>query len=595
MLGLHIKEMVALVGLAIAAVGWGDMFFPVNSQMFRLLKDDGGERMFARDADEPRALVGEGGWMGELRGRDALLLSADERQGLYFVNGLLRKRLINGRERAVQVEPPKNTGLEAIKGFWPPQESRLKAGAAPDDYWAQDHRLRLWFKNPNLAGGLMALLALFSLGLVFFRGWLWKMTGMLVAFVFLALLIKTESRAAMLAFGFGCGLMALVRVKSLLSWRVWLPVVLCVGLAGGYMALQKNGGRFTTKMFQEGNSNLSRIPIWLEVPRMMADAPWGWGAGESGKAYIRWYQDKSTCLLENLVSGHCTFLVEHGWPMRFTYAFLWSLAFILCLGYAMRGRNPMPLAVVGAFAFIGLFHPVVYAWELWVVPVFASVVVLWGSRRDIANLKGAVPICIAAGISAAFCIALLVEGKWRTGNEKKIPVFGSADSVCVNNDSPEMWIVDDDYVLHGGYWWLMGRELRDWCARNPQERSLGHTFSINAVPASCRRLVIVGERCEEFCRSWRQILADHAKLSEVVLLSPSFPAESLSVELPAGCSLQVIQGGLVARAAGYGVKPNCLRIVEGASLYIPDWLDIVSPSIADASHGQSSAVAGGNP
>ena len=71
---------VALIALALSLASWGDTFSPANAQMFRLLRDDGDEQMFARDEDEPRALVGEGGWMGELRGADALLLSADERQ-----------------------------------------------------------------------------------------------------------------------------------------------------------------------------------------------------------------------------------------------------------------------------------------------------------------------------------------------------------------------------------------------------------------------------------------------------------------------------------------------------------------------------------
>ena len=552
-------------------------FFPVNAQIYELRQPNGGEQMFARDQDEPRALVGESGWMGELRGADALLLSADERQGLYFVNGILRKRLVNGREVPVRAIPSQ-TGDAAIKALWPPKGSRLKAGAAPEDYWADAKRLRLWFKNPNLAGGLMALSALFVLGLLFFRQWSLKIAGAVMSLAFLALLVKTESRAAMLAFGFGCGLVVLVRIKSLLSWKVLAPLFLCVGLFGGYMALQKNSSRFTTEMFKEGSSSLSRVPIWMEVPRMIADAPGGWGAGNSGKAYIRWYQDKSTCLLENLVSGHCTFLVEHGWPLRFTYLFLWIFTLLALFRAAWHGKNPMPLAVVGAFALMGMFHPAIYAWELWVIPILSCVIILlrWFNwRREI------VLAWIAGGGAMFLCLGIFAEGKWWGAARKKVPIHCHADAVSINTDRAETWIVDDDYVLHGGYWWLMGKEMRDWCAQDMAKRNIGHTFSLQSVPDSCKRLVVVGEVCEAFCREWNRFLLNHKALTDVVFLSPPFSAESISEDVRQKCKLRIIQGGLVARIANYKAKPESLKIVAGASLYIPNWLDEVSPLAHD--------------
>ena len=575
MLCIRKKGYVALIVLAVSLGSWGDIFFPVNAQMFRLLRDDGSEQMFARDADEPRALIGEGGWMGELRGRDALLLSADERQGLYFINGILRKRLANRREIPVRAITSQ-TGDAAIKALWPPKECRLKAGVAPEDYWADANRLRLWFKNPNLSGGLLAMLALFSLGQVFFRRLFWKMAGMVGTLVFIALLIKTESRAALLAFGFGCGLMMLVRVKSLLSWRVWFPIVLCVGLLGSYVTLQKRGGRFTTEMFQEGNSNLSRIPIWQEVPRMMAEAPWGWGAGESGKAYVRWYQDKNTCLLENLISGHCTFLVEHGWPLRFAYLFLWIFTLLALFRVAWRGGPPIPLAVVGAFGLMGMFHPTIYAWELWVIPILSCIATLSkGSNWR----HGIVLAWIAGGVAMFLCLGIFAEGKWWGATKKKVPIHGHTDAVSINTDRPETWIVDDDYILHGGYWWLMGKEMRDWCARDMAKRSIGHTFSLQAVPDSCKRLVVTGEVCETFCREWHQFLSNHRSLTDVVFLSPPFSAESVSGDVKQNCKLRIIQGGLVARIANYKVKQENLKIIVGASLYIPNWLDeVFSPT-----------------
>ena len=205
------KCLLLLAGMALApaACGADVTFFPVNADIYELRLSPKETRTFVRDAEEPSALVGEGGWMGELRdGNAALLLSEDQRNGFLFVNGLLRKRLIDGREQNVKPGKPSATGTAEVKKFWPPKETRLKAGTAPTDYWSDDSRLRLWFANPNLAGGLLALGALATLGLVFLLRLPWKIAGIVGAMTLLALLVKTESRASMLALVLGCGLMA---------------------------------------------------------------------------------------------------------------------------------------------------------------------------------------------------------------------------------------------------------------------------------------------------------------------------------------------------------------------------------------------------
>ena len=571
--------LLAVMALASAACGADVTFFPVNADIYELRLSPKETRMFVRDSEEPSALVGEGGWMGELRdGNAALLLSEDQRNGFLFVNGLLRKRLIDGREQNVKPGKPSATGTAEVKKFWPPKETRLKAGTAPTDYWSDDSRLRLWFTNPNLAGGLLALGALAMLGLVFLRRLPWKIAGIVGAMTLLALLVKTESRASMLAFVFGCGLMALTRLRKLFSWKIWLPIAVCGALACGYVVLQKNSSRFTTNMFKEGDAKISRIPIWMEVPRMVADAPWGWGVGNSGKSYVRWYQKKNTCLLENLVSGHCTFLVEHGWPLRFLYLFAWGFALVASVRAALRGSTPAPLAVFGAFALLGMFHPVIYSWELWIVPV--GVALLAARQKTFRDISRGSAL-IAGGCALLLCVAIFAFGAYGSGGKDRLPIAGKGDRVAINGSASGVWIVDDDYVLHGGYWWTAGKAMRDWCAAKPNERNLGYARSIDAVPPSCTRLVLVGEAGEPFCGAWSSFLDEHPNVKEIVFLSPSFSANDIPTALAGRCGVRVVQGSVAARVAGYAELPSGLAVVPGACLYIPDWLDRVADSPAN--------------
>lgn len=576
----------ALTMAASAAFGRGEMFYPVNAHMCRQLLADGAERLFVQDSEEPLLYHADGGWNAEIEGNRVLLMNDSEdpslQRGYLFVNGLLRKMLVNGREMRVTTPPLPSNAEAEVKSFWPPAEERLKAATAPDDFWRDGERLKLWFRNPNLAGGFLALCAICALGLLYVRVWPVKALGALTALAILVPLVKTGSRAALLAFVGGCCLMAATRFKALLSRKVLLPVLACAVLVGGYLAFCGDSGRFTTKLFVEGSSKTSRFPIWREVPRMIADAPLGWGAGNSGKAYIRWYQREQTCLLEDLISGHCTFLAEHSWPIRFAYLFVWIVFGLLFFRNALLGRSPVPLGVAGALAFLGVLHPIFSSWELVSLAsvVGLSAVAVWRDWRGVK--KFALPSALTA---AAVCFLIFAVGRWVPTGGGAVPIRGGSAAVCINGSEPATWIVDDDYALHGGYWWLLGKEIRDWCGEDPSSRSVGHAFSAKAVPACCRHLVLVGEAGESFCREWKDVVSGLEGLTDVTFLSPSFLVTDIPPELSARFKVHAVQGGLVARAAQYESRPDFLKVVPAAALYIPNWLDALHgelPAIGEA-------------
>ena len=122
--------------------------------------------------------------------------------------------------------------------------------------------------------------------------------------------------------------------------------------------------------------------------------------------------------------------------------------------------------------------------------------------------------------------------------------------------------------------------MRDWCAAKPDERNLGYARSIDAVPPSCTRLVLVGEAGEPFCDAWNSFLDEHPNVKEIVFLSPSFSANDVPADLAGRCGVRIVQGSVATRVAGYAELPSGLTVVPGAGLYIPDWLDRVAAPAA---------------
>ncbi len=562
--------LLVLAGLALVAVGQEASFVPVNARMFRMRQPDGTVRIFVRDEDEPKLLHGEGGWTAELDGRQTLAMNdavkPQDRRGFLFVNGYLRKQLVGEREANVRV-PPLVNDPAALAGRWPDKDSRLVAAEAPD-IWSGGERLRLWFGNPNRAGLLFAELSLAALALVFLSQlWLRILGGILFLAAF-AGLVLTSSRGALLALLCGLAAMGLVRLRSLLTVRRMLLMLAAVGVAVGCLFAVGQGERLVKNLFKEGQRETSRLPVWKEVPRMMADAPGGWGLGQSARAYIDWYQPKSVCLLKDLISGHLTVLVEVGWVARFAYVFLWLAVGFLCAWLAVRGASPFPLALVVAFAVAACFNPVIAVLELWVIPLVA-ILTLAVRRfreclsRDVAVLAAVAGLCAAVMVGGAFA--------WGKSAASGMSIFKNGRTVCFNGKSPSVWIADDDYTLHGGYWWLGGRELRDGLAQKAANCTVGYVRSVADLPSEAETIILVGETGRDF-----MALEKKPKAKKVVFISPPFPWQSVSASLLSSCDVSLVAGALAARrATGTEPKPSWVTIIPGAELFIPNWSDFV--------------------
>jgi len=540
-------------------------FVPLNGSVFRMRQPDGQTRLFVRDAATPEFLRGEPPWVAEQDGSRTLVMTDPEfkggQTGFMFLNGFLRGVLADGREYRIPPAPAAKSP-DGIAQLWPAAESRLVAAATPD-IWKDGSRLRLWFDNPNKAGLLFAELALAALALVFLRPVALRLLGALLSLAAFAGLALTSSRGAFLSFVCGLLVLALTRAKALLTWRRIAVLAAAGCVVVGCLLVSGQGDRFGRNLFREGARETSRLTVWAAVPRMMVDAPGGWGFGNSARAYIDWYQEKSDCLLKNLISGHLTFLVEAGWTLRCAYLFGWAFLLFLSLARALKGGSPVPAAVLAAFAVAACFNPVLTVPELLAIPLAAVGIVLARPRADGARLwrTGA---ALAAGATALVLVGVFVAAAFL---QDGVRVRRSGDAVCLNGARPDVWLVDDDYVLHGGYWWLFGRELRAWFSANPRARAVGRAASLADLPREMDVLVLAGEACRGYIG-----LANRPKAAHTVFLSPSFGWDEVPSDVLAASDVRLVAGTLAARLQpAPAERPEWVRLVPGAELYIPEW------------------------
>src|SRR5690606_38880648 len=121
----------------------------------------------------------------------------------------------------------------------------------------------------------------------------------------------------------------------------------------------------------------NRLEIWKQAPRMMVDAPGGWGIGNSGNAYGQWYQPLDQHeLYRTLVNTHLTWLVEVVWPLRFLYVFGLFTAVVFCWKWHGRKRFSIPLGIWIAFGVAATFSLVAESPWLWILPGLNSIAVL---------------------------------------------------------------------------------------------------------------------------------------------------------------------------------------------------------------------------
>lgn len=540
-------------------------FVPLNSRVFRFRLSDGAEQLFVRDEEEPKILHGDGSWLAELDGRSALVMSnpdADDSPGYLFYSGILRKTRVAGRERTAAVPAP--GASPSLLSLWPEKGDALKSNVVPD-VWKDSNRLRLWFVNPNKAGAFLAELVFLGLAFVLVRRLFCRILGGLLLAAAFCGLVATASRGAFVALLFGLFAVVVVRAKFLFNWRRLLILALLASAAVGGILAFHQGDRLGRNLLVEESRELSRLTVWKKVPRMIVDSPAGWGFGNSARAYIDWYQDSNDCLLKDLISGHLTFLVEVGWPLRFAYFFLWSLALGVLFVTALKGASPAPLALGVTFGVAAVFNPILKDVELLALP-FAALVVA-GIR--FVGCRWKARAVIGSGVTALLlCGVLYAVGRLQ---DERVSICGNAGAVVLNGRNPSIWVVHDDFVLHGGYWWMFGKEVRDYFGRHGDRPAVAFARAPEAVPQTVDTLVLAGKAGEDFLCRDQSVAA-----RKVVFLSPPFSWKRIPESLLGKSEVRLVAGEIGVRGLpDCRLAPDWVKILPGAELYLPGWLNLV--------------------
>lgn len=294
------------------------------------------------------------------------------------------------------------------------------------------------------------------------------------------LLTKTYSRGALVAFATGAAFYAaaLGWRQMVASWRAWtlrlLLVTACAAGTGFANRLQPSA------IAEDGAVN-NRLELWHGGLQMVAASPWrGWGAGESGRAYMNWFQDMNrTEGYATMVNSYLHVGVEYGLPVLGAVIAILT-ALLIWAWRTARGTKPdakdrslasrllhegdVIAAAAGAsliaWAVANVFSTLWIEPKLWIVPVASVLVVVTATvwRRDrrwwLALISG-----VVAGTAGA-SLLWLAGIHWNKQCALRIEPQGD-EVVLVSPKRPatETWHVWPDTDVLGR---TPGKEIRRW-------------------------------------------------------------------------------------------------------------------------------------
>lgn len=129
------------------------------------------------------------------------------------------------------------------------------------------------------------------------------------------LLAKTYSRGALVAAALAATYFICVseRQRFTQTWRIW---ILRSAIASACVIGTGFAGRLKLGELRQDGAVEHRLALWKGGLQMMAAAPWqGWGAGESGRAYMNWFEPLDHPEgFSTMVNSYLDAGVEHGLP-----------------------------------------------------------------------------------------------------------------------------------------------------------------------------------------------------------------------------------------------------------------------------------------
>lgn len=433
-------------------------------------------------------------------------------------------------------------------------------------------RLDWGFGNPNITGSLIALMML----AVWVLAWLprgWGRTGFWLALLMNGALgvclVQTFSRGAVVALLVGAPVLLWYAPRPWRRARM-VAVVAVVMAVAGYAFYLGFTDRTLHGLSGDDRSVTNRWLIYKVVPRMILDAPEGWGHERAAEAFRQWYQPVGRMeTYGRLVSSHATWLVEWPWYLRLGYALGWLGVFAL-LTPDSRASNgsawlAAPLAVWLSFCVGALFTAIAHRWQLWLVPGGMLLLVLtarlWRWQwppRGVWRVWGAGLGLVVMGMVV---VALITESSV-TLKKGLVSVRGSVEV-------KETWLLPgiDETVLGQFY----GHRLRSSCVKQSCQAWI-RWKSGAALPGQATRVICVGSTSKNLLEQDQEILA---KAKDLIFLNPDEPVpwlqEALKSEIKVTCRFGSFAAGssrFIWQALAAANPQIRLEIIEGRGRYV---------------------------
>ncbi len=579
------------------------VYFAVENQiLFRMRNPDGSYREFQRDFERPNDLWGVRGWRGKINGDIVTIKSGPDVVGGPVTYVFDRGRLVSFQQGEKKLEfaydsprLPTAGGMPFVFGDATEKAARkgVKSGKARrtglskkvqrevGKKWAKSGRLRIPFDNPNENGFLFMTCALFAAFLFYFENKVVKAIGAVVFLVGCGGMVMAASRGAFLSFAVAVATMTLPKWKTLLrSKAVWILAGVVLLGAVGYFATHES--RLLTRGITTSKwSNQTRLEMWHDAPRMIADAPNGWGHMHIGRAHLDWYQELDEVSLSgSLINEHLTRLVHHTFWGRYRYILCW-LAGIVFLGWVTwKTREGAALGMLLAVAIAGWFNPVYVNPFLRIVPPLAVIPFLCRRPWKALSVRSVLVLSLVAmGAAGAVLGGVIAYGK-SLPHRRGFPIEVREGRIYVRGINPQTWIADDGRMLGGV---LACKDIRGFYRFDPSAPSVGYVNKVKCLPRNgIHRLLLAGDAGEEWLKLFVSRVekekigeAEAMKMlpQELVFLNPPFPPSGVPAPFLEHCKVRYLVGEFVARYDDEFAKaPDWVTVVPATEFYINGWM-----------------------
>ena len=581
-------SLLAVSATAGGAAIWDSYFAPASRVSFKMVSPGAEPRIFDRDDHAAKGrLCSADGWTATFGSGNLVTVESPGPEDAKTVLEFDRGRLVahsSGRSRKeVAYDAPRAAPAGVLTPLayfeFTPEYLEEQKDRALEGKWDGTGRFRFPFENPNYSGALYCQLALLAIAAaVAFRGKT-RIAAAVAAAAFFVCLVLTGSRGALVGFAAGLLPAAAFRFRAALRSRAfWISVAAAAGAIACWFGLLHSD--HLLRGFSEnglGWSNAIRLDMLRLAPRMMVDAPEGWGFVGAGRAYFDWYQPVDGMFMTgSLMNDHLTLLANCGWAGRFFYFLAAALLFALSFSLARREKSFMPASVLFATAVMSCFNPLVANKWLLAVPAFAAFRLAAQSSR----MRGRRLLALS-GLSlfsaVALTLAVFFAGSL-TPPPDGLRVAATGRQVRVSGMQPAAWIVDDGQGALGGI--FACKDLRECYKRLPASLSVGYVRSIKDLPErGIRRLVLSGKAANDWLlRLSEDPEARKSLPAEVMFVSPPFAPSEIPVALFHFCSVSVVVGEFAARfQPEYAKNLPFVEIVPEMERYIPMWMSCVEP------------------